>query len=304
MIDASEAKPNIPVLFDEGSPYDCTQEDIDDYTEIPIGNETAHFTPVHEATRQIISFLDPNSTPSTPVLTTLDRLKTARWADQWGPDVVIKAVHDMDTAIFNGALRGKIAVLWADTELIREVAQDQQKMVLGMTASFGEIDPGTAMVYLNSDEIFKEPEPQKKMWETVIHELVHAYLDVTCGDFEPHPVDVTKGDSYSGGHGFVFRSILNVIFFRVEIYIGGPMTDALYQWGPKMMSVMPLWVKYSLEGDEEAINELSASMANTSKITEPKDEEDIPESEPEAAGPESNTTDLPKEEIREELNKD
>ena len=35
-------------------------------------------------------------------------------------------------------------MLWADTEFIREVAQDQQKMVLGMTASFGEIDPGTA----------------------------------------------------------------------------------------------------------------------------------------------------------------
>ena len=139
-------------------------------------------------------------------------------------------------------------MLWADTELIHDVAQDQQKMVLGMTASFGEIDPGTATVYLNSDEIFKEPEPQKKMWKTVIHELVHAYLDVTCGDFEPHPVDVTKGESYSGGHGFVFRSILNVIFFRVEVYMGGPMTDALYQWGPKMMSVMPLWVKYSLEG--------------------------------------------------------
>ena len=122
---------------------------------------------------------------------------------------------------------GKIAVLWADTELIREVAQDQQKMVLGMTASFGEIDPGTAMVYLNSDEIFKKPELQKKMWETVIHELVHASLDITCADFEPHPFDVIKGDSYSGGHGFEFRSILNVIFFRVEVYMGGPMTDVL-----------------------------------------------------------------------------
>ena len=68
-------------------------------------------------------------------------------------------------------------------------------------------------------------------------------------------------------------------------------------------------MKYSLEGDEEAINELSASMANTSKITEPKDEEDTAESEPEAsepeaAKPESSTTDLPKEEMREELNKD
>ena len=78
----------------------------------------------------------------------------------------------------------------------------------------------------------------------MIHELVHAYLDVTCGDFEPHPVDVTKGDSYGGSHGFVFRSMLNVIFFRVEIYMGGSM------------------------------NELSASIANTSKITEPKDQQD------------------------------
>ncbi|KAL2051840.1 hypothetical protein ABVK25_007996 [Lepraria finkii] len=170
----------------------------------------------------------------------------------------------MDTAIFNGALRGKIAVLWAEIKLIREVAQDKETMVLGMTASFGEIDSGTAMVCLNSDEIFEEPEPQK-MWETVIHELVYTYLDITCGNFEPHLVGVAK--------------------------------DALYQWGPKMMSVMPLWVKCSLEGDEEVINELRASMANTSKITEPKDEEDTAE-------PESSTTDLAKEEMREELNKD
>ena len=67
------------------------------------------------------------------------------------------------------------------------------------------------MVCLNSDEIFEEPEPQK-MWETVIHELVYAYLDITCGNFEPHLVGVAKGDSYSGIHGFVFRSTLNVIF--------------------------------------------------------------------------------------------
>lgn len=75
------------------------------------------------------------------------------------------------------------------------------------------------------------------------------------------------------------------------------MTDALYQWGPKMMSVMPLWVKCSLEGDEEVIYELRASMANTSKITEPKDEEDTAE-------PESSTTDLAKEKMRKELNID
>lgn len=82
-------------------------------------------------------------------------------------------------------------MLWADIKLIREVAQDKETMVLGMTASFGEIDSGTAMVCLNSDEIFKEPEPQK-MWETVIHELVYAYLDITCGNFEPHPVGSHK----------------------------------------------------------------------------------------------------------------
>ena len=70
------------------------------------------------------------------------------------------------------------------------------------------------------------------------------------------------------------------------------------------MSAMSLWVKYSLEGDEEAMNELRASIANTSKITKPKDEEDTAESEPEAAEPESSTTDLPKEEMKEELNKD
>lgn len=50
-------------------------------------------------------------------------------------------------------------------------------------------------------------------------------------------------------------------------------------------------------GDEEVIYELRASMANTSKITEPKDEEDTAE-------PESSTTDLAKEKMRKELNID
>ena len=107
--------------------------------------------------------------------------------------------------------------------------------------------PGTSRVCLNSDTMFDALDPKEEMWQTMVHELVYAYLQVTCGRLRAHPLDVPGG--YPIGHGFVFQFIINLIYHRVDKYLGKPMEDVLYRYGPRTMDSLPSFVTNILQRD-------------------------------------------------------
>ena len=173
-----------------------------------------------EANHEIAVFLNPSSMPSAGVLAALHRLKVARWTEPWSPDVIIKAAHDMDTAFFYGRLRGRVVVSWSKTETVKSMKKKSPNyewpIIFGV-AFYGDMNAtphsGTSRVCLNSDTMFDAPVPEEEMWQTMVHELVFAYLQVTCGRLRAYPLDVPGG--YPIGHGFVFRFIINLTFHRV-----------------------------------------------------------------------------------------
>lgn len=73
--------------------------------------------------------------------------------------------------------------------------------------------------------MFDAPNLKEEIWQTMVHELVHAYLQATNGRLRAQPLDV-PGD-YPIGHGFFFRLIITFIYQRVDRYLGKPMEDVL-----------------------------------------------------------------------------
>ena len=97
------------LLVDRGTPYPCTQEDLDSYRRFSRGHRQ-HFKPVSSKTavRQLLGFL--NSEPSSEVRSALRRLKKGIDMRNKAPDIVIKAFRDLDIVFFNGALSGNVVV--------------------------------------------------------------------------------------------------------------------------------------------------------------------------------------------------
>ena len=162
------------MLFNTRSPYDCTQEEIDDYTKEY--RSEAFFASIEEATQEITHILNPFAKYPPPVEAALCRLKDARFGVKWGPDTIIKSVHDLDTALFGGILCRKIAVSWVEKEKMasdKELAPRVRGITKGSDSSgICRVSSGVCRVLLNSDSMFDQPDPQQQMFSTMIHELV------------------------------------------------------------------------------------------------------------------------------------
>lgn len=65
----------------------------------------------------------------------------------WGPDVLLKILPDLDGAFFNGLLRNKIQVSWQDVFSIRALESP--------SSEFDDLN-GICYVYLNRHKICQE----------------------------------------------------------------------------------------------------------------------------------------------------
>ncbi len=95
---------------DRGTPYPCTQEDLDSYRRFPRGKY--HWGPMraNDAVCRLIEFLLPTTKPSKEVLSAFERLRAGANMRHKAPDIVIKAFRDLDTAFFGGNLSGNCLV--------------------------------------------------------------------------------------------------------------------------------------------------------------------------------------------------
>ena len=159
-----------PVLFNRRTPYQCTQEDIDCYTKKFVQKEIC-LADIGEATQEITSFLSPNTEPPPKVQQALKRLKDLRNLCYWGPDLIIKAAHDLDTALFGGKLRKRIAISWVNREFLNpDLSLEGRRELVGRCSTSPR--QGTCDVFLNKDAIFDWRDPRHQMFTTLIHEMV------------------------------------------------------------------------------------------------------------------------------------
>ncbi|MCJ1226298.1 hypothetical protein MMC12_002948 [Toensbergia leucococca] len=136
----------------------------------------------------------------------LDRLNANIRTPGWGPDIVVKAFHDLDKVFFQGRLEGRVTIKWKKAKFFK---YDSSKgKTYGSTWSKA---PRGAQIFLNADAIFLDQtsDPFKDMWGTLLHEMIHAYFDVMCG--------IGEGSDH---HGEDFQRIFRALNIRTGPLIG------------------------------------------------------------------------------------
>ena len=199
-----------------GTPYDCTQADVDAFCGFAHKVKSTTFLPAEASIRNLTSFLTQQQ-PTPDICNALARLRLAAWDPYWGPDVIIKALQDIDIAFFNSRLRGNVKVHWCNSnnETIRRHLPRAPRGLM----SPGEVK-GQCTILLNADMIFAKQNPCKQMWRTTLHELVHAYVYVTSGGKLIN--DITLYDDYRSfrkHHGWDFCWLLTHVHQRAKEFL-------------------------------------------------------------------------------------
>ncbi|MCJ1424573.1 hypothetical protein MMC29_002461 [Sticta canariensis] len=205
-----------------GTPYPCTQQQIDTYTMTPYCDQgNGNIMPEYDAICMLQAFLNPNVLPTPEVTAALHRIAYGMSIkDNWYPDIVIKAMHDIDTAFFMGLLRGSVRIQWVDRSRIIEEYGPHCASHLGITQY---IHTGCTSILLNLQPILGDMRsPRQRMWQCLFHELIHAFSLRVC----PHTLggtayDRSKGPGWQGGHGYMFRTCLLAIEERTKRYFDG-----------------------------------------------------------------------------------
>lgn len=80
------------------------------------------------------------------------RLRAGLEIQDWKPDLVIKAFHDLDTVFFNGKLRGHVTIQWQTASWWTEYhhVHGQHRRAYGLTQYLGH---QRAAIQLNAFEI-------------------------------------------------------------------------------------------------------------------------------------------------------
>ena len=151
-----------PIRADTGTPYPCTQEDLDYCLRFPRikPRERLHRM---EATYQLTRFNRLTKELSPNERNACKNLKAALKLRDWGPDLIIKAFKDLDQLFFMGRLHGQCLVGWCDPGY-RKVSHGEY----GVTTF---VPPSSAKIMLNvQDVILMTEEPYMEMFRTMLHE--------------------------------------------------------------------------------------------------------------------------------------
>ncbi|KAI4232501.1 MAG: hypothetical protein LQ349_004977 [Xanthoria aureola] len=202
------------VRTDWGSQYPCLEEKLLSYQRLPKPN---HPTLLSEevATWNLVEFLNQPILPGSKEDAAIHRLANGMRLWEWGPDLVIKAFDDLDIVFFRGVLATRTQIEWRSDEEI--MGRRTGEKVLGLCIRLGH---GRARIVLNATRILlHSAHVSWCMWATVLHEMVHGYLDVLCDETHPSPIDNAMGEAWSvGGHGQYFRRIITAIDDRFRKY--------------------------------------------------------------------------------------
>ena len=153
----------------------------------------------------------------------LRELPQLRERNAWGPDIIYKAFHDLDLAVFGGALRGMCRLRWVPEARMSNPGAHtcgtcHQKWITtadvaipGVDTVEKDVGAWQCTILMNSTGCFLLPIGEDKkgsrwtwMWDTLLHEMVHAYLKLS-----------TKAGVNDGGHGIPFQACLVAVNWRL-----------------------------------------------------------------------------------------
>ena len=154
--------------------YRCTQGQIDAYQDV-----SGEDVPGNGDRRKMIRYFNSILMQEPAETSSLQRLARVikHPPSPWGPDLVIKAFHDIDTVFFNGKLQGRVRIRW-----VRHVDKGSDE---GET--FGGVEPlehsrSEIRLYARIFEL-KITNPYMIMWRTVFHETAVSDLN-DCEDHQ------------------------------------------------------------------------------------------------------------------------
>lgn len=161
-----------PVRVNRGTPYPCTEDDLDTCREqgsMCVSNNPPYVT-TFQATAQLCDWLNLEREPTARSMSALMRLNHYMWKLSWGPDIVIKAFRDLDIAFFDSILMGRVTVEW--------LCRTDWARLPGTEDSFGKTrwrNHRQCRIMLNADAILLNmsisPEPFTRMWQVIAHEM-------------------------------------------------------------------------------------------------------------------------------------
>ena len=156
-----------PIRADSGTPYPCSQRDLDGYVRFHGSNRNAVYVSATTATNNLTRLLDIHQEPDASASAALGRIAEGLRNSRWGPDIVFKAFKDLDLAFFGGILIGNVLLKWKSYEGLRVLLPGSTDW--GWTPKTGH---GQCAINLNASVIFKYArDPFREMWRTMLHEM-------------------------------------------------------------------------------------------------------------------------------------
>ena len=160
------------VRTDRGTPYPCSQDDLDGYVKFRHSNEQAQYITPNSATNELTRWLSEDPDPDADAA--LHRLRAGLKLMPWAPDIVIKAFRDLDIAFFKGTLSGNVTVRWEGK--FKWVRKYGFEPAYGLTDKQGHAQCHIALCAYAIFIDEKSYIPYRQMWETLLHEMVVSWF--------------------------------------------------------------------------------------------------------------------------------
>ena len=104
------------------------------------------------------------------------------------PSLFIKVFNDLDQVLFHGTLRKRVHVCWdnidlADCDLPRVAVETRDLVISGICSRppWLEQHVERTRIVLNAREYAVRKYGRERWWATLVHEMLHAYLDIEIG---------------------------------------------------------------------------------------------------------------------------
>lgn len=139
--------------------------------------------PVKQAHQELVTNLAQQPTAYQAAAHT--RLRTAFLTNKkyLCPEVLAPTITDLDTFLFNGVLGDRIWIDWA------KVTVSRRSMLRGISLPYDFSRSGISKVRIRLNTAMFGIDEKEEIWGTVVHEMLHAYLDLTsnwAGLTKPH----------------------------------------------------------------------------------------------------------------------
>lgn len=160
-----------PITLGCGTQYDsCTAGDIAAYTSRFPGHKP--FMSKADSTRELTKFLNNNRSHARTRIA-LDHINRVIHTPDWGPDVLVKILSDMDIAFFDGRLRVRIHVSWQDGRSMQPSGHSNLHPFIPLGTTVFNGTNNACDIRLNREKIrFGAAEPRTQMLQTLVHETV------------------------------------------------------------------------------------------------------------------------------------